>query len=221
MKYLFIGLLLLFPFVSSAATLTASQRATLETELQTLETELIAILSTQTTEPSGALGTASLRTEASEGTTGTVTASVGSTQPYVSAEGALFNIPVTINNETGSPIYVPTNMTEVPTVTTTSNAPGMAYTIIAGQDSIAFAGTENASISCPSLADLNEQTGYYEACEVAAGQSVQMTAQIIPIATKQGVYAITLDSMDYTSTTSDSPFTIIPFQANETNQLYF
>lgn len=49
MKYLFIGLLVLFPLVSSAATLTSQQVSNLETELQTLETELDTYLSSTCT----------------------------------------------------------------------------------------------------------------------------------------------------------------------------
>lgn len=54
-----LGLFLLFPLVSSAATLTEAQIQTIETELQTLETELAQLMSSEASSTTGSIATSS------------------------------------------------------------------------------------------------------------------------------------------------------------------
>ena len=204
----------MFPLVSSAAPLTASQRASIEAELQVLETELASLLASL---PS----TTSSEATSTEVSTGQVTATVTPAYSYPSAEGILFNDTVTVSNGTASSVYVPTNMTYIPTNSSTTNVPGFAYTIGAGIDSVLYSGTQSPSVTCSPIVDLQEQTGYYEACEIQPGQSVQLQVQIIPTANSKGEYELSLTSFDYTTTTSNSPFTVLPLPNNQTNYVNF
>lgn len=150
---------------------------------------------------------------------GEVTASVkDATTIYPGVSSPVFEDTLTVTNDTNSTIYIPTNMIYVPSATQTTNTPGITYTFVPDQSLPAYAGTESAIASCINLIDVQTGTGYMQTCEIPSGEKTAIDLRVTATSA-QGNYALTVGTLDYSTTSSSPSFMVLLLSNNQTEFL--
>lgn len=210
MKYLLIGLLLVFPFVSSAATLTPAQRQTILNEIQVLENELEALLANQSPETNI---TQPITTSSPD----PLGISIVNMQSYPTIGGLHYGYSINVTNNTSSAMYVPTDITYIGANSST-NIPGFSYSINA--QSGTYQGSETATVSCAPTTLIEESTGYVQVCTIPANTSVPIDVTVTLSPAINGDYSVTLNNLNYAPDAGTVPsiWTVFPIN-NKSNSI--
>lgn len=212
-----VGLLFFVPSFSFAATYTPAQISAMEQLLIQLESELASLLS------GSSIGTSVVGTQPVGGTatsTGSIQVSVGTTVAYAASAGRLYKTSITVTNDTDSTIYIPTAINYGSTTNAATNTPGITYTMSGGgYPAPVFTGSSSATVTCSPMTVMQGVSGYIQVCSVAPHQASEVDVQITA-SFSGGSFAASLTSMDYTTSSTNSSFTVLPLPNNQSNFIY-